>query len=203
MDNNKTATVGGQTGHAATDNGNRTGQNSSGSIVNSTNSTSNNTGSISAERTYTAAELEAEVDRRVNQAQLKWAAGLDEKLSAAKTEGEKLAKMTADQRAKAEFEQQRTNFENERAQYQLERLEFEAAKQLGEQNLPISFAKMCVGKDAEQTKANIDTFKTEWSNALQVAVNDRMKGTPPKTGGSTGTNADAAAFVDIISELHR
>lgn len=196
MDNNTTATVGGQTGQNATDNGNRTGQNSS-------DSTANNTGSTSAERTYTAAELEAEVDRRVNQAQLKWAAGLDEKLSAAKTEGEKLAKMTADQRAKAEFEQQRTNFENERAQYQLERLEFEAAKQLGEQNLPISFAKMCVGKDAEQTKANIDTFKKEWSNALQAAVNDRMKGTPPKTGGSTGTNADAAAFVDIISELHR
>lgn len=193
MDNNTTATVGGQTGQNATVNGNRTGQ----------NGTANNTSSTSAERTYTAAELEAEVDRRVNQAQLKWAAGLDEKLSAAKTEGEKLAKMTADQRAKAEFEQQRTNFENERAQYQLERLEFEAAKQLGEQNLPISFAKMCVGKDAEQTKANIDTFKKEWSNALQAAVNDRMKGTPPKTGGSTGTNADAAAFVDIISELHR
>lgn len=203
MDNNTTATVGGQTGQNATDNGNRTGQNSSDSTANNTNSTANNTGSTSAERTYTAAELEAEVDRRVNQAQLKWAAGLDEKLSAAKTEGEKLAKMTADQRAKAEFEQQRTNFENERAQYQLERLEFEAAKQLGEQNLPISFAKMCVGKDAEQTKANIDTFKTEWSNALQAAVNDRMKGTPPKTGGSTGINADAAAFVDIISELHR
>lgn len=111
MDNNTTATVGGQTGQTATDIGNRTGQNSSDSTVNDTNSTANNTGSTSAERTYTAAELEAEVDRRVNQAQLKWAAGLDEKLSAAKTEGEKLAKMTADQRAKAEFEQQRTNFE--------------------------------------------------------------------------------------------
>ena len=74
MDNNTTATVGGQTGQNATDNGNRTGQNSSDSTANNTNSTANNTGSTSAERTYTAAELEAEVNRRVNQAQLKWAA---------------------------------------------------------------------------------------------------------------------------------
>ena len=153
-------------------------------------------------KTYTEAEFISEVDRRVSQAQAKWAAELDKKLNTARSEGEKLAKMSADEREKAKFETDKKEFESERAKYEAERLEFEAVKQLSENKLPVSFAKMCTGKSAEETKANIETFKTAWGEALQSAVNDRMRGTTPKAGNGENINV-SSGFVDVINELHR
>ncbi len=191
MAENTTATNGVQNGANATDTNNGSGQ--------------NNTGTQTvgqAERTYTEAEFISEVDRRVSQAQAKWSAELDKRLDLARSEGEKLAKMNANERAKAQFETDKQNFETERARYEAERLEFEAVKQLSEGKLPISFAKMCVGKDAEETKTNIETFKTAWGEALQNAVNERMKGTTPKTGGAANPGM-STGFVDVINEMHR
>lgn len=191
MAENTTATNGVQNGANATDTNNGSGQNNTGT----------QTGG-QAERTYTEAEFISEVDRRVSQAQTKWSAELDKRLDLARSEGEKLAKMNANERAKAQFETDKQNFETERARYEAERLEFEAVKQLSEGKLPISFAKMCVGKDAEETKTNIETFKTAWGEALQNAVNERMKGTTPKTGGAANPGRHTG-FVDVINEMHR
>ena len=169
MAENNTATFEGSNGAAgtpptqATDTNNQSGQNNT------------QTGGANTVRTYTEAEFISEVDRRVSQAQAKWAAELDDKLNSARSEGEKLAKMNADERAKAKFETDKKKFESERAKYEAERLEFEAVKQLSENKLPVSFAKMCVGENAEETKANIEGFKTAWNDALQNAVNDRMR----------------------------
>lgn len=191
MAENTTATNGVQNGANATDTNNGSGQNNTGT----------QTGG-QAERTYTEAEFISEVDRRVSQAQAKWSAELDKRLNLARSEGEKLAKMNANERAKAQFETDKQNFETERARYEAERLEFEAVKQLSEGKLPISFAKMCVGKDAEETKTNIETFKTAWGEALQNAINERMKGTTPKTGGAANPGRHTG-FVDVINEMHR
>lgn len=191
MAENTTATNGVQDGANATDTNNGSGQ----------NNTNTQTGG-QTERTYTEAEFISEVDRRVSQAQAKWSAELDKKLNSARSEGERLAKMNADERAKAQFQTDKQNFETERAKYEAERLEFEAVKQLSEGKLPVSFAKMCVGKDAEETKTNIEAFKTAWGEALQNAVNERMKGTTPKTGNGENLNV-STGFVDIINDLHR
>lgn len=191
MAENTTATNGGQDGANATDTNNGSGQ----------NNTNTQTGG-QTERTYTEAEFISEVDRRVSQAQAKWSAELDKKLNSARSEGERLAKMNADERAKAQFQTDKQNFETERAKYEADRLEFEAVKQLSEGKLPVSFAKMCVGKDAEETKTNIEAFKAAWGEALQNAVNERMKGTTPKTGNGENLNV-STGFVDIINDLHR
>lgn len=153
-------------------------------------------------KSYTESEFIAEVDRRVQQAQAKWAADLDNKLNAARSEGEKLAKMNAEERAKAQFDTDKAKFEDERAKYEAERLEFEATKLLSENKLPVSFAKMCVGNDAESTKANIEAFKNAWSEALQDAVNERMRGTTPKAGGANNAPA-VTGFIEAINEFHR
>ena len=114
MEGNNTATAGGVNGAAApaaaTEPGNQTGQNNT---------------QTTAGRMFTEEEMAAEVDRRVNQAQMKWSASLEEKLNAARSEGEKMAKMTADDRAKAQFQSEKEAFESERARYEAERMEFE------------------------------------------------------------------------------
>ena len=196
MAENNTATFEGSNGAAGTPPTKATGTN------NQSGQNNTQTGGANTAKTYTEAEFISEVDRRVSQAQAKWAAELDDKLNSARSEGEKLAKMNADERAKAKFETDKKKFESERAKYEAERLEFEAVKQLSENKLPVSFAKMCVGENAEETKANIEAFKTAWNDALQSAVNDRMRGTTPKAGNGENLNS-SSGFVDVINDLHR
>ena len=137
-----TGTVGAQVGGAenATEN------------VNGAERSDNNT-QTQPEKTYTEAEFKAELDRRTQQAILtakeKWSEELDGKVKEAKDEGERLAKLSADERAKEEQKKAQEAFEKERSQYMRERLEFETTKQLAELKLPVSFASLLAGADAE------------------------------------------------------
>lgn len=150
----------------------------------------NSQGHGEAEKTYTKAELDAEVDRRVTEgvktARAKWQTEYEEKLQAEKDEAARLAKMSAEEREKAKFEKERKQFDTERTAYQKEKLEYECAKQLAAQNLDVSFAAMLTGSDAETTKSNIDTFKAAFSKAVEASVTDRLKGKAPKMANSEG-----------------
>ena len=63
-------------------------------------------------------------------AEQKWQREYEKKLEDEKSEAEKLAKMSADERAKAEFEKEKTKFEQDRAQFNRDRLELETVKEL-------------------------------------------------------------------------
>ena len=145
---------------------------------------------LGQEKTYTQAEFDkallAETDKRVNQAlenkKAEWEKDYSERLKAEKDEAARLAKMSADERAKAEFDKRVKDFEDREAKHNAERLEFECTKQLAGEKLPVEFASMLTGADAEATKANIETFKTAFSKAIEDAVTEKLKGTTPKVG---------------------
>ena len=101
-----------------------------------------------------------------------------------KTEAEKLAKMTAEERAKAEFEREKAKFEEERQAYLREKLELQVAKELTDNNLPGEFSKYLTGKDAESSKENIKEFTELFNNALEKLVTERLKGQTPSVGKS-------------------
>ncbi len=183
------ATAGAEvTGANATENLNGTGQN-----VVQTQSTEN-TNQTQTEKTYSEAELSAEVDRRVQQAQKKWQADLEGRLKSERDEGARLAKLSADERAKEEQKKAQEAFEKERSQYMRERLEFETTKQLAELKLPVSFASLLAGADAEATKANIENFQKEWNAALQNEIESKLKGNAPKSGAATNEDSWVASL---------
>lgn len=62
-----------------------------------------------------------------------------------------------------------------------EKMEFEATKALAKENLPVTFAKVLSGADADATAENINLFKTEFFKAIEEALNDRLKGKTPRT----------------------
>ena len=167
MEENTHATAGVETGaQGATDDGNGQGQEEN--------------------KTYSEKDFQSEVDRRVTEAlktaHTKWQTEYDEKLKAEKDEAARLAKMSADERAKAEFDKRVKDFEDREAKHNAERLEFECTKQLAGEKLPVEFASMLTGVDAEATKANIETFKKAFSKAIEDAVTEKLKGTTPKVG---------------------
>ena len=118
-------------------------------------------------KTYTQEDfdkaLQSETDKRVQQAlktaQDKWQKEYEAKVEAEKDEAARLAKMTTEERAKAEAEKEREKFERERKQYQREKLEFETGKQLADRKLSPKFASFLAQNDAETTKANLDAFE--------------------------------------------
>lgn len=121
----------------------------------------------------------------------------------ARSEAERLAKLSdADREA-----EEKKAFQAEREQFNREKLETETAKQLALKGLPTDFAKQLTGKDATETLANIAAFEKQYNAALEKGVNDRLKGSSPKAGGTTAAAGAAAAggsksgFMSAISEV--
>lgn len=101
------------------------------------------------------------------------------------SEAEKLAKLSEEEKAKLEIEKVQKELESEKAQFQKEKLEMEATKILSKEGLPVDFAPVLLGADAEQTMANIDAFKSSFQDAVQKAVDEKIKGGYTPKVGST------------------
>lgn len=156
-------------------------------------------------RTYTEDELKAklqsETDKRVTEAlktaQSKWQKEYEEKLQKEKSEAEKLAKMTADERAKAEFEKERKKFEKDREKFYRDQLELETVKELSKQGLDTEFSSFLMGKDAEATNNNIKLFKEKFELAIENAVNERLKGKTPKTSDKAAITVESVKNMSV------
>lgn len=90
-------------------------------------------------------------------------------------EAERLSKMSEEERIKAELEADRAAFEEERNAYLKEKMLTSVEKELVKESLPVEFANLLVTDDADSTSANIKAFKDKWNNALENAINERLK----------------------------
>ncbi|WP_392435367.1 DUF4355 domain-containing protein [Finegoldia magna] len=148
--------------------------------------------------TYTQEEfdkqLQSEADKRVTEAlktaKAKWESDYKDKLKKEKDEAARLAKMSAEDRAKEEFEKQKQDFEAERKQFERDRLELQVKKDLNEQGLNESFSSFLIGEDADSSLANIKSFKGAWDKALSEAVKEKLKGEPPKASPGQSETQD-------------
>ena len=150
------------------------------------------------EKTFTQADLDA----AIAEAKAEWKAGLKEQLENAKSEGEKLAKMTAAERKAEEERIEREKFEKEKAEFERKSIVAEVTRQLADKGLPVSFAEMVAGADAEQSKANIEAFEKAWNGAVEAAVKSKLGGKTPNIGG-VQSNAESADFFSVIKENQR
>ena len=106
---------------------------------------------------------------------------IEAKIEAERKEAEELAKLSEQEKQKKLFEKQVKEFEETKKAFENERLLNETSKQLASKNLPIEFAQMLKGNDAESTFENIKVFETKFNDALEKAVNERLRGKTPKT----------------------
>ena len=127
---------------------------------------------VATEKTFTQEEVDSLIQKRLDRA-LK-------KAQEEKEEAEKLAKMSEAERQKALFEKEKAEFEEERKKYQREKLELEVTKQLNSKGLPIEFGSYLLGENAEDSFNRIKNFEVKWQQALEKAINERLKGNTPK-----------------------
>lgn len=124
------------------------------------------------------AKIQAETDRRVNEALEKKLAKerkkFEQELAEKTQEAEKLAKMSEADRAQAKFDKERQAFEAEKQEFARQKLAVETEKTLIAEGLPSQFSKYVIGDDAEATHANIKAFREEWTQALEEAASKKL-----------------------------
>ena len=158
---------------------------------------------LGQEKTFTKEEIDRRVDEAVKTARANWDAEFDGKLKAAKDEGARLAKLSAEERQKEETKAEREQFEREKAEFAHKSLVAETVKQLGEKGIPVVFAKMAAGANAEEAQKNIKTMEAEWNAAIQKAVNERIKtsSVTPAAGQAQQMSGVEAAFYSMNPKL--
>ena len=169
----------------------------SASVENNTNEL-NNSGSLQneqeakkEEKLYTADEVNAIVQKRLEREKRKI------------TEAEKLSKMTEQEKHDYEY-QQRLDELDERAksiekrerEYERKSLLTQTEHELINKGLPVDFASLLVSDNAESTKVNIDAFNKAWNDALSREVDKKLKqsSVPPKASGNGQAGMSKADF---------
>lgn len=124
-----------------------------------------------------------EFDRRVREAvsgaveaaQEKWRALTDDKVS----EAEKLAKMTDGEKAQYLQRKRERELADREAAVMRKELMAEAKNKLAEKKLPVGLSETLNYTDAETCDKSMEAVEKAFQEAVEVAVNERLKGDKP------------------------
>ena len=156
-------------------------------IINGTGTEGNEGGAGSQQetKTYTAEEVaklvQAESDRRTNQALAKQKKEYEKKLS--------LQSLDEQQRKEAESQMKIQELQEQLAQFQIEKNKSELKSVLSSRGLSAQFADIIsIGEDIEQAQANIDTLDKLFKAAVKAEVNKRLaaNGGAPRSSSTSG-----------------
>lgn len=121
--------------------------------------------------------VQAAVSTAVKNAQEKWQLITDDKVS----EAEKLAKMTQEEKDRYMRKKQEKELADREAKVTRRELMAEAKNTLTEKNLPVSLAEVLNYTDADSCNKSITAVEKAFQEAVQAAVEERLKGgKPPK-----------------------
>lgn len=123
------------------------------------------------------------IDTAVSNAQQKWQALADDKLS----EAEKLAKMNKEEKAAYMQQKKEKELSDRESAVARKELMAEAKNTLAEKKLPAGLAEVLNYTNAESCNKSIDAVEKAFQAAVEAAVQERLKGgEPPKTPPNTG-----------------
>ena len=126
-----------------------------------------------------------EVDEIINKKFEKWTKQKEKEMDEAK----KLADMTAQEKVEYERNQLKKELEELRNANTISEMSKTARGILKEKNIDISdeLLSMLVTKEADTTKKNVEGFAEMFDKAVEKAVNEKLKGNPPKKGPGNKT----------------
>lgn len=135
-----------------------------------------------AERMFTQSELDAILEKRL----AKERKNIEKRIKDEVDEASKMAQMSEAERQQAlfdkrvkEFEEKERAFNEAQAALNKEKMLNETSKQLASRGLPLDFAKELMASTAEDTLKNIDAFESRWQEAIEKAIDSKLKGSTP------------------------
>lgn len=123
-----------------------------------------------------------DVDKILNKKFAEW----EKKKQKEVDEAKKLADMNAKEKAEYERDKLQKELDALREKDSLSEMTKTARKMLSDEGVSVSddVLSMIVSTDAEKTKAAVDAFSKAFNEAVEAAVKEKLKGTPPKKGTS-------------------
>lgn len=141
---------------------------------------------------------QAEFDRRVQKAlgtaKDKWSALMDDKLS----EAEKLSKMNKEEKEAYMRQKQEKNLLDREAGITRRELMAEAKNTLTEKKLPVGLAEVLNYTDADSCNKSIAAVEKAFQEAVQSAVEEKLKGGKPPKKATSQEDADLAKQVEAL-----
>ena len=153
-----------------------------------------------SERTFTRDDIA----KMMTAERAKWEAEQADAIEKARSEGERLAKLSKDERAKEE-EQKRLDAITERERLVAEKeMRIETQTLLVEKGLPLEFIDIVLATTAEEVKTNIDNLQTIFDSAVEKRVDERLTQEKPRTGNGSQmmTKAEIMAIKDDNERLN-
>ena len=149
-----------------------------------------------AERTFTRAEFGKAIAAEVAKARASWEAEQAEAIEKAKSEGERLAKLTKDERAKEEEAKRIQAIEERERALAIKEMRVATQTLLSEEGLPGEFIDFVIDKTAEATKEKIGTLRQIFDKAVEARVDERLTQKAPRkgTGPVSMTKAEIMAI---------
>lgn len=141
---------------------------------------------------------QADVDRIIARENAKWKRQQEKAIETARTEAEKLASMSAEQRAQAEREKREAELSKREAEITRRELHAQALETLAQRGLPRELAKALNYADADACGTSIDAVEKAFRSAVQKGVEERLRGNAPRTGAGAA-KADYARLAQEAS----
>lgn len=152
-------------------------------------------------KTYSAEEvaklIQAEADRRTNQALAKQKKEYEKKLS--------LSSLDEQQRKEAEAQMKIEELQSQLAAFQIEKNRSELKSVLGSRGLSAEFADiLSISDDLEESQANIDKLDKLFKAAVKAEVEKRLVGNSPKGSGGQSQPMTKEDFLKLpMHEMQR
>lgn len=131
----------------------------------------------------------------------KWQKEHESEIEEAKSEGAKLAKMSAKEREEAEKKKKLDDLEAREQKLNRRELEIATKSELVNSHLPESFLEIVIGKDAETTNSNIKKVKDLFDKEVGNAVTERLKTPLPKNGASASGDSITARIQQNLAKI--
>lgn len=139
---------------------------------------------------------DTDVNKIIDQKFAEW----QKKQDKAVDEAKKLSAMNAQQKAEYERDKLQKELDEYKRKDSLAEMTKTARKMLNESGItiPDELLAMMVTTDAEDTKAAVDSFSKVFTEAVEAAVKERLKGEPPRrgSGAPSMTKEQIAAIKD-------
>lgn len=143
------------------------------------------------ERRYTDKDIDAIIAKRL----AKWEKQKQKEIDEAK----RLENMNAQERAEHERDELQKQLDELRNEKALADMSKTARKMLSDSGISLSdeLLSLLVSTDADATKENVEGFTKLFNAAVEDAVKERVKGTPPKRGASSGSTITKEEIMKI------
>lgn len=172
--------------------GNSQGADTSANTVQNNNDGDQNSNADGNTKTYTQDDIAKLKEDWAKEQESSYQSKLKEDIAKAIEEEKRLSKLSKDEKDAEEKQKLLSRIESLEKEKELGILKEKALNALSEQKLPNSFLSFVIGADEKATLDNISTIKSAFDSAVQVQVEERLKGKTPNISNTAGKSDDIA-----------